>query len=112
LRYQQRFAAQQFGREHAEEIGHILARYAKYNARRKPELLSATTYSQTNFQEAERIAADYNDLALQAEDIYDQLLLSHRDAYFQLVLYPVKASANLNELYVRVGQNRFFARQG
>ncbi|MFC7669511.1 glycosyl hydrolase 115 family protein [Hymenobacter humi] len=35
--YTQRWAAQQFGPTYAGEIGDILAKYAKYNARRKPE---------------------------------------------------------------------------
>ncbi len=35
-----------------------------------------------------------------------------RDAFFQLVLYPVKACAVLNELYVTVGRNRLYAVQG
>ena len=37
--------AQQFGDKYAAEIADILAKYAKYNARRKPELLNAETYS-------------------------------------------------------------------
>jgi hypothetical protein len=33
-------------------------------------------------------------------------------AYFQLVLHPVQACANLNELYLAVAKNRLYARQG
>ena len=35
-----------------------------------------------------------------------------RDAFYQLVLYPVKACAIVNDLYVTVGQNRLYAVQG
>ena len=34
-----------FGKEYAVEIADILAKYAKYNGRRKPELLNENTYS-------------------------------------------------------------------
>ena len=37
---------------------------------------------------------------------------SHRDAWYQLVEYPVLASANLNHLHVAVGRNRLYAAQG
>ena len=32
--------------------------------------------------------------------------------YYQLVLYPIKACANLNKLYVAAGRNRLYAAQG
>jgi hypothetical protein len=35
-----------------------------------------------------------------------------RDAFYQLVLYPVKACATVNEMYVAVGRNRLYAVQG
>jgi len=35
-----------------------------------------------------------------------------RDAFFELVLYPTKASALVNELYVTAGRNRLYAVQG
>src|SRR5690606_31035135 len=109
--YHELWATEQFGAQHAAEIAELLALYTKYNGRRKPELLDASTYSQQNFQEAERVVADYNSLARRAEALYDELPKAHRDAYFQLVLYPIKACANVNELHFRVGQNRLYARQ-
>ncbi|MBC3538820.1 glycosyl hydrolase 115 family protein [Rufibacter sediminis] len=110
--YTQLWAERQFGAEHAPAIADILAKYAKYNARRKPELLAPNTYSLTNYQEAERIVADYNRLAQEAEQINKVLPAQYRDAYYQLVLFPVQASANLNELHVTTGLNRLYAQQG
>lgn len=43
--YYTEWADKQFGSEYAKEIGNILSLYTKYNARRKPELLEADTYS-------------------------------------------------------------------
>ena len=47
----------------------ILERYAKYNGRRKPELLAPDTYSLVNYQEAETVVADFQALAARAEAI-------------------------------------------
>jgi hypothetical protein len=110
--YYVEWSRQQFGEQFAEPVADILASYTKYNARRKPELLSPETYSLTHFREAERIVADYRDLEDLAEfigkDIPDRL----RDAYFQLVLFPVKACANLNDLYVTAAWNGLYGKQG
>jgi hypothetical protein len=35
-----------------------------------------------------------------------------RDAFFELVLYPTKASAQVTELYVTAGKNHLYASQG
>ncbi|MCB2379853.1 glycosyl hydrolase 115 family protein [Hymenobacter sp. BT635] len=104
--YSRAWAARQFGPKHAAGIADILAKYAKYNSRRKPELLDANTYSLTNYREWETVVADYNQLLTQAEAINQQLPAEYRDAYYQLVLHPVQACANLNELYYTVAQNR------
>jgi hypothetical protein len=109
--YTKLWAEQQFGKEYAADIADILAKYTKYNGRRKPELLAPETYSLINYREAETVVADYNRLADEAEQIYNSLPDSYKDAYYQLVLFPVKACANLNELYVTAGKNRFYALQ-
>ncbi len=111
-RYTVQWAEQQFGLKNANEIARIISNYTKYNSRRKPELLAADTYSLTNYQEAETIVAEYNKLASDAEKIYGDISAEYKDAYYQLVLYPVVACANLNELWVTVGKNRLFAKQG
>lgn len=110
--YTQRWAAQQFGPTYATEIADILAKYAKYNARRKPELLAPETYSLANFREAETVVAEYNQLLARAEAIGQKMPAASRDAYYELVLHPVQACANLNELYYTVALNREAAKQG
>ena len=98
--------AQQFGPKYAADIADILAKYAKYNARRKPELLDANTYSLPTGEWATVVADyEYNALATRAEAINQKLPPAARDAYFELVLHPVLACANLNELYYTVAQN-------
>ncbi len=110
--YYVHWAAQQFGDPHAEEIAGMLARYTKYNARRTPEMLSPTTYSIANYREADRVVQEYQELATQARSLYEQLPETHRSAFFQLVLFPIEASANLNEMYVAAGKNAYYAERG
>jgi len=110
--YARNWAAEQFGPLHAAAIGHILSEYTFYNSRRKPELLSPGTYSLTAYREAEKVVAQYNTLTTQAEELYAEMAAADRDAFYELVLYPVKACANLNELYVSAARNHWYALQG
>ena len=110
--YVKLWSEQQFGKEYADEIADILIKYTKYNSRRKPESIDSLTYSLINYREAERIVADYNKIAAKAENIYRKIPSDYKDAYYQLVLFPVKACANLNEMHVTVGKNYLYAKQG
>lgn len=106
------WASRQFGPEYAGEIAEIISKYTKFNGRRKPELLSPFTYSLTNYHEAEKIVKEYNDLAKRAEETGDLLPDEMNDAYYHLVLFPVKACALVNELYITAGRNALYAAQG
>jgi hypothetical protein len=106
------WATREFGPEHASEIADIVETYTKFNGRRKPELLEPTTYSLIDYREAETVVADYQRLALRAEKLYEAMPEEKKDAFYQLVVYPVKASAVVNELLVTVGRNRLYAVQG
>jgi Glycosyl hydrolase family 115/Gylcosyl hydrolase family 115 C-terminal domain len=110
--YYTQWAEEQFGASYAEDIGEVIKKYSQFNARRKPELLSPDTYSLTNYDEAKRVVDEYNELLFIAEKIDAELPIEYKDAYFQLVLHPVKASANLNEMYFLVALNRQAAGQG
>jgi hypothetical protein len=110
--YTVQWAAEQFGNEHAGDIAEMLDLYTKYNGRRKPELLSPETYSLNNYQEAEKIVEDYNQLAKKAEALETKLPAKYKDAYYELVLHPITACANLNELYYAAAKNKQAADQG
>jgi hypothetical protein len=110
--YTKLWAEREFGPKYAEEIADIVNKYTTYNARRKPELLEPTTYSLTNYREAERVVSDYNAIAAKAEEIYGKLPQEFKDAFYELVLFPTKACAQVNEMYVTAGKNALYARQG
>ncbi|MGV7206316.1 glycosyl hydrolase 115 family protein [Oxalobacteraceae bacterium A2-2] len=110
--YLRRWAAREFGATHAERIAAIVDKYTRYNARRRPEQLAPDTYSLLHYREAERAVADYQALAAEAAQVGKMLPRAMRDAWFQLVEYPVLASANALDMYVSAGWNQLYARQG
>ncbi|MFD1255167.1 glycosyl hydrolase 115 family protein [Mucilaginibacter terrae] len=110
--YTRLWAQQQFGPQHASAIASIISKYTKYNGRRKPELIDQNTYSLTNYSEFETVVADYNLLKNEAEALYKNIPANYKDAYYQLVLHPVQACANLNEMYYHAALNKWYAAQG
>ena len=105
MAYTENWAADQFGKQHTHDIADLLAKYGKYNARRKPELLDAKTYSLAT-GEWQTVVDEYTDLLRKAEAINNKLPVSYKDAYFQLVLHPIRACANLNAMYYNVALNQ------
>jgi hypothetical protein len=109
--YTELWAKREFGDKYAKDIAEIIEKYTKYNGRRKPELLSPSTYSLVNYQEAETVVSDYNEITQKAEQIYNKLPNEKRDAFYELVLFSTKASALVNELYLAAGENALYAKQ-
>ena len=106
------WATREFGPEHATEIADLLSTYAKYNGRRKPELVDPNTFSLTQDREAERIDEEWRTLTARAEKLNTQLPAGQQAAFFELILYPLKASAIVTEMYIAAGRNQLYARQG
>jgi hypothetical protein len=109
--YTKNWVIQQFGTDDADETADIMALYTRFNGRRKPELLSPETYSLVNYHEAETVVSDYHQLVSRAEKIYNRLPVEKKDAFYQLVLFPVKASALVNSLYLAAAKNNLYAQQ-
>ena len=106
------WAEREFGAAHADEIAELVTRYTQYNGRRKPELLDVDTFSLMNYREADRVEEDWKALLSKAESVQKLLPEEEQDAYFELVLHPIKASAIVNELYIAAGRNRLYAKEG
>ena len=106
------WCAREFGPAHAAEIADILEKLNKYDSQRRPELVDATTYSLEHYQEAERVVAQFQAITAKAEAIYQELPADTKDTYYQTILFPVKASAQLNAMYLAANENAEFAKQG
>ena len=102
----------QFGTTYKNEIAGLISTYTKYNGRVKPELLDHLTYSLGNYNEFERVTNDYKLLLKKAEELKLKLPKEFHDSYYQLVLHPIEACANLYELYLATAKNNLYALQG
>ncbi|MCD0468763.1 glycosyl hydrolase 115 family protein [Flavobacterium sp. JAS] len=107
--FTQKWATDQFGTKHAKEIARLLNTYPKFNRRVTPEMLDSKTYSLENYNEFQTVVNDYKNLALDAYRIYNDLPEQYKDAYFQLVLYPIDACSNLYEMYFAQANNKKLA---
>ncbi|SDH05619.1 glycosyl hydrolase 115 family protein [Nonomuraea jiangxiensis] len=128
--WERAYAAQNFGPEQATGIAEVLHEYGRLQARRKPELLNRrittdpanpqnvtyddreTPFSLTSYREMDRVVAEWRQLAGRAEQIRGRLDERYHDAYYQLVGYQVRATANLYELRRAQFTNLLYARQG
>ncbi len=108
----ERWATREFGPEHAREIAEIVAKYGKYNGRRKPEMLAPNTYSLVAYDEAESMLADWAAIEDRAKALSEKMPADKRDAFYHLVLFPTHASALVNRIYVAAGKNQLYAAQG
>ncbi|MBV9124290.1 MAG: glycosyl hydrolase 115 family protein, partial [Planctomycetes bacterium] len=109
------WAIRTFGPEHADEIAELYNWYAAMNGRRKPELLNTSPdgiYSILNYDEADQVLSECQSAVARAKALAKQLPADQQDAYFELVLHPVKAMAIVNQLYILAGKNHLDAEQG
>lgn len=98
------FCAQQFGKEQADEAMHILNLYSKYAGRVTPEMLDCKTYN-LKTGEWKQVSDEFVKLEAEALRQYTTLKPKYKDAYKQLILFPVQAMANLYEMYYAQAMN-------
>ena len=110
MNYYVLWAKEQFGKTYAKEIGHIIERYSQLSSRKKPELINSATYSLQNYNEAININIEFEKLLADAENINSKITAEYKDAYFELVLHPVKALSTLIQLYTTIEKNKLAAK--
>ncbi|WP_111445228.1 glycosyl hydrolase 115 family protein [Breznakibacter xylanolyticus] len=104
LDHPRKFCAQQFGDDQADEAMRILNLYSKYNGRVTAEMLDKDTYN-LETGEWKMVSDEYLKLEAEALRQYLSLKPECRDAYKQLILFPVQAMANLYEMYYSQAMN-------
>ena len=110
--YTRLWAEREFGEQYSAEIANLISGYTKYNNCVKPEYLSKDTFSLVNYNEAESVSKKWQNLINKAENIYSQLPEEKKASFFQLVLWPVKASGVVSQLNIAAGYNKLYAYQG
>ena len=112
---QQQFA-RDFGPEHAPEITAIFSEYNRLNFQRKPEHMAPPANGifsvMANSDETEQRLQAWRALSARSAAVAQKLPADARDAFFELIGYPVTASAFMNEKWLALAKYDTFFRQG
>ena len=94
-----------------EALGEALEEYVRINGICRPEVIKADTYHPAHFDEAKSMLARVDKLTSYIEDLWmgmdkeDPL----KDCFFEVVYYPVMASANIIRMQIYAGLNQYYA---
>ncbi len=99
------FCEASFGKENAKQTARLLELYSTYNGRVTPEMLSPQTY---NLQSGEflQVVNEYKALEADALRLYANIGNEYRDAFYQLLLFPIQSMANMYELIYAQAMNQ------
>lgn len=111
LEHTEKFCARQFGEENAAEAARILNLLCKYNGRVTPEMLDRRTYSLES-GEWRKVADGYARLEAEALRQYMTIDPECRDAYQQIILFPIQLMGNLYDMYYAQAMNHRLYRNG
>jgi hypothetical protein len=103
------FCAESFGCNQACEAASILNLVSKYNGRITSEMLDATTYTTDEFAQ---VVAEYQALEARALRQFITLKPEYKDAYRQIILFPVQAMGAVYEMYYAQAMNLKLAALG
>ena len=98
LDHPRKFCAQQFGEDQADEAARILNLYSQYSGRVTAEMLDKNTYDLES-GEWKQVSDEFTKLEAEALRQFISLPDEYRDAYRQLILFPVQALSNVYEMY-------------
>jgi len=107
--YSKHWAAETFGEEFAESIGKIKQEYYRLAASGKPEHIFVVSYSDKEIQQR---LTDYENLVQASRTVQASIPVRLRDAYYQLIAYPVEGAANMNVKVLAARQSLAYAAAG
>ena len=102
------FCAECFGEDQACEAASLLNLVSKYNGRITSEMLDARTYTTDEFAQ---VVSEYQALEARALRQFITLKPEARDAYRQIILFPIQAMGNIYEMYYAQAMNHELAAQ-
>ncbi|KHL25055.1 hypothetical protein PK98_10460 [Croceibacterium mercuriale] len=119
----ERWMGEQFGAELGPEAAAILTRYYDLAFERRPEFMGFNQveptrpvligdYIRSGGAEAQQRIDVYAGLRAQAEALAARVPAERQDAFFQLVLYPVRGAASINERNLKLDLAALYTRQG
>ena len=111
LEHPRKFCAQQFGENQADEAARILNLYSQYAGRVTAEMLDRNTYNLKS-GEWKQVTDEFAKLEAEALRQFISLPEQYRDAYRQLILFPVQALGNVYEMYYCQAMNNALYAEG
>lgn len=107
------WAGRQFGRRYGREIAAIRTEYYRLAAERRPEFIDRGVFSVIHHgDEAGRRLAAYEQLLTRVRAVGAKVPEQYRDAFFELVEYPVHGAYLMNLKYYWADRNALAVRQG
>ena len=99
-----KWAVREFGEKFADRIVDIKKSYYRLGHECKPEHLLKVKFSQKEMTER---LTEYARISTEAEKLYTEMPANRKDAFYQLILYPVKGADLMNQkhLYARMACN-------
>ena len=97
------FCEECFGKEQAAEAARLLNLTCKLNGRSTAEMLDARTYA---LDEWPRVIGEYKDLEIAALNQFSAISSEYKDAYRQLILFPIQAMGNIYQMYYAQAMNQ------
>ncbi len=113
-----------FGAEFKRDIAQIMYEYYRLAQARKPEHMGwSTLYPSTKTKEPEfspihfgdesgQRIEQYQQIEKKAKNILEKLPEPYKDAFYQLVYYPVRGASLMNQKYLYAQKSRLYANQG
>ncbi len=97
------FCKETFGKDQGPEAARLLNLISKINGRSTAEMLDARTYA---IDEWPRVIREYQSLEVAALEQFSAISSEYRDAYRQIILFPVQAMSNLHQMYYAQAMNQ------
>ncbi|MFN3819879.1 glycosyl hydrolase 115 family protein [Blastomonas sp.] len=117
--YPERWAEATFGAANAKAIAAHITDYSRLAARRKPELVDATSFALGDVTKDTLDGGEFGAMVAEWDRLEAEMLrtksaipASQHDAFFQLVEHPILALGNLYRMYYALAWNRKLAAAG
>lgn len=118
----EQWATPKFGAKYAREIAAVMDQYYRLAFARKPEFLQWNLVNEkprpsdlTQFDygdELQQRMDAYDTLVARANRLYEEIPAPQKDALYELVIYPVRASALANQRYFAFERSAEYLAQG
>jgi len=106
-------AARDFGPAVASDVADIMMSYYQINIARRPEFMTKAIYSLVNYgDEGQRRLDELTTLLSRATAISDGLPAIKKNAFYEMVLYPLRASQLTMTKYIDAAKADLYATQG